>query len=212
MLFAKFRKDRPMIDVDAVIKLHREVITRWHAEPVDNPYEGFLGLVCRQCSFNYLLWHEEDIARSPEVSDAEIARVKRSIDRYNQQRNDAIEQLDDWITAQLEELGVSAAGGAKLNSETAGSVIDRLAILALRTYHLEEQTRRTDASSAHIESVQRKLAIAFAQHDDLAQSLRELADDIFAGRKRHKTYRQMKMYNDPTLNPYLYKAGALRST
>jgi len=197
-----------MIDVDAVTTLHREMILRWHAQEVDNPQEGFLGLVCRQCGFNFLLWHEEDIARSRDVSDVEIARVKRSIDRYNQQRNDAIEQLDDWITAQLEEQAIVAPADAPLNTETAGSVIDRLSILALRIYHLQEQTCRTDATPEHIESVHRKLAIALAQHDDLSQSLRELTADIFAGRKRHKTYRQMKMYNDPSLNPYLYKAKA----
>jgi hypothetical protein len=195
-----------MIDIDAVTRLQREMIARWHAQEVDNPYEGFLELVCRQCGFNFLLWHEEDIARSPDVSDSEIARVKRSIDRLNQQRNDAIEKLDDWITNFLHESRITSPSDAPLNTETAGSAIDRLAILALRIYHLEEQTRRTDASSDHIASVERKLAIALAQHDDLSQSLRELVDDIFAGRKRHKTYRQMKMYNDPALNPYLYKA------
>ena len=195
-----------MIDVEAVVALQREAVVRWHSEPVDNPYDGFLGLVCQQCGFNYLLWHEEDIARSPSVSDAEIARVKRSIDRYNQQRNDAIEKLDDWITARLEELKVVAFPQARLNSETAGSVIDRLAILALRIYHLEEQARRTEAAPEHVASVERKLAIALAQHNDLAQCLRELLDDLTSGRKRHRTYRQLKMYNDPTLNPYLYQA------
>jgi hypothetical protein len=200
-----------MIDVAAVVALHRDMIVRWHSGEVDNPYHGFLGLVCRQCSFNYLLWHEEDIARSPDVSETEIARVKRSIDRYNQQRNDAIEQLDDWMTARLEEMNVVPQPGARLNSETAGSVIDRLSILALRIYHLQEQAERTDASPQHIESVQRKLAIALAQQEDLSQCLTELLDDICAGRKRHKTYRQMKMYNDPSLNPYLYRAKNLAS-
>jgi hypothetical protein len=201
-----------MIDVAAVVALHRDMVVRWHSHGVDNPYDGFLGLVCRQCSFNYLLWHEEDIARSPDVSDAEIARVKRNIDRYNQQRNDAIEQLDDWITAQLAELQIVPQPGARQASETAGSVIDRLSILALRIYHLQEQAERVDASPQHIESVQRKLAIALAQHDDLSQSLAELLEDIFSGRKRHKTYRQMKMYNDPSLNPYLYRAKSLAAT
>lgn len=197
-----------MIDVEAVVALQREAVVRWHSEPVDNPHDGFLGLVCQQCSFNFLLWHEEDIARSPTVSDAEIARVKRSIDRYNQQRNDAIEKLDDWISTRLGELKVVAFPQALLNSETAGSVIDRLAILTLRIYHLEEQLRRTDATPEHIDSVERKLAIALAQHNDLGQCLRELLEDISSGRKRHRTYRQLKMYNDPTLNPYLYEAQA----
>jgi hypothetical protein len=197
-----------MIDAAVVVALQRDMVVRWHAQDVDNPYEGFLGLVCRQCSFNYLLWHEEDIARSPDVSDGEIARVKRSIDRYNQQRNDAIEQLDDWITAKLTELGVVSLPSVGLNSETAGSVIDRLSILALRIYHLHEQTQRADATAEHLQSVERKLAVALSQLDDLSQCLQELIDDIFAGRKRHKTYRQMKMYNDPTLNPYLYQGKA----
>jgi hypothetical protein len=195
-----------MIDVAGIVTLHRDMVVRWHSQEVDNPYDGFLGLVCRQCSFNYLLWHEEDIARSQDVSDTEIARIKRSIDRYNQQRNDAIEQLDDWITAKLAELDVTPQPNARQASETAGSVIDRLSILALRIYHLREQAERSDVSPQHIESVQGKLAVALAQHDDLSQSLAELLADIFAGSKRHKTYRQMKMYNDPSLNPYLYRA------
>jgi hypothetical protein len=197
-----------MIDVHEVTALQRAMIVRWHQQPVDQPFEGFLGLVCQQCGFNFLLWHEEDIARSPDVSDAEIARVKRSIDRYNQQRNDAIEQLDDWLTARLQELRMKPAADARLNSETVGSVIDRLAILGLRIYHLEEQVARTDATPEHLESVRRKLAVAAVQHDDLSQSLHELLLDIVAGRKRHKTYRQMKMYNDPALNPYLYRRAA----
>lgn len=195
-----------MIDVSEIVQLHRDMVSRWHEQEIDNGYADFLGLVCRQFTFNFQLWHEEDIARSPDVSDSDIARVKRSIDRFNQQRNDAIEQLDDWITAKLAEQNIVAAVNAPLNTETAGSVIDRLSILALRIFHLREQTERTDASPEHIESVQRKLAIALMQHDDLSQSLRELLGEIFAGKKRHKTYRQMKMYNDPSLNPYLYHA------
>jgi hypothetical protein len=194
------------IDVEQINLLHRTQVVRWHSELIDQPYTDFLGLVCRQFSFNFQLWHEEDIARSPEVGDAEIARVKRNIDRFNQQRNDAIEQLDDWITTTLAAQQVTPSEGARLNTETAGSVIDRLSILALRIFHLEEQRDRPDATPEHRVSVTRKLAIALIQHDDLSQSLRDLLDDIFHGRKRHKTYRQMKMYNDPNLNPYLYKA------
>jgi len=195
-----------MLDIEAISKLHRETILRWHQQAIDQPYEGFLGLVCRQCGFNFLLWHEEDIARSPTVSDGEIAQVKRAIDRYNQQRNDAIEKLDDWITEDLIAKKVQSPAHAPLNTETLGSVIDRLSILALRIYHLEEQLQRSDASEEHLAGVRRKLAVAQLQQTDLTQAFRELASDIYAGRKRHKTYRQLKMYNDPTLNPYLYGA------
>jgi hypothetical protein len=196
------------ISLDTVTTLHRECIARWHQQEIDNPHEGFLKLVCEQLNYNYRLWHEEDKARSPSASDAEIAQVKRAIDRLNQQRNDFIEKLDDWITEELGRGNVQPPETAPQNTETLGSTIDRLAILALRIYHLGEQRERADASAEHRESVGRKLAIALAQHTDLSRSAKQLADDLFAGRKRHKTYRQLKMYNDPSLNPYLYKAAA----
>jgi hypothetical protein len=132
--------------------------------------------------------------------------VKRAIDGYNQQRNDWIEKLDDWITERLTELNVTPAVNAPQNTETLGSTIDRLSILALRIYHLQEQRDRADATAEHRESVSRKLAIALLQLEDLSRAAQQLADDLFSGRKRHKTYRALKMYNDPTLNPFLYQA------
>jgi Protein of unknown function (DUF4254) len=194
------------ISLAAITALHRDCIARWHEQPIDNPHEGFLKLVCEQLSYNFRLWHEEDKARSPSASDAEIASVKRAIDKLNQQRNDWIEKLDDWITEELSRRGVTAPETAPQNTETLGSAIDRLSILALRIFHLAEQRDRADASPEHREGVARKLAIALAQHTDLSRSTQHLADDLFAGRKRHKTYRQLKMYNDPSLNPYLYQA------
>lgn len=195
-----------MIDVKQITDLHRDMVVRWHQQEVDNPYEGFLKIVCRQFGYNFRLWHEEDVARSPDVGDAEIAQVKRNIDRLNQQRNDWIEKIDDHVSETLEADGVQPASTARLNTETPGSAMDRLSILALRIYHMEEQIRRDDATADHLAACERKLAVCFAQLDDLSNSLAELLDDIFAGRKRHKTYRQMKMYNDPSLNPYLYQA------
>ena len=200
-----------MISVPAINELHVSTVSRWHREPVDNPYGNpletqhcVLPVVCQQHQFNYLLWHEEDIARSPDVSDAEISRVKRAIDKYNQQRNDWIEKIDDWITAELQSRETRALDGARLNTETPGSAIDRLSIMALRIYHLEEQLDRKDIDQAHIDKVTHRLAVCRLQFADLSQSLGELIEDIYAGRKRHRTYRQMKMYNDPSLNPYLY--------
>lgn len=201
-----------MIDVAAINQLHVTTVERWHREPIDNPYgdpnhspQSVLPVACQQHQFNYLLWHEEDIARSPDVSDADIARVKRAIDKYNQQRNDWIERVDDWITTDLQNKNVSLASDARLNTETPGSAIDRLSIMALRIYHLEEQLDRTDIDQAHIDKVTHRLAVCRLQFADLSQSLRELITDIYAGTKRHRTYRQMKMYNDPSLNPYLYR-------
>jgi hypothetical protein len=194
-----------MISIDDVTGLHQTCVARWHEGPIDNPFEGFLALVCDQFAYNFRLWHEEDKARSPTASDTEIAAVKRAIDRLNQQRNDWIEKLDDWITDELSRRGVAAPADAPQNTETLGSAIDRLSILALRIYHLAEQLQRTDASEQHREVVGRKLSIALAQRQDLSQAAQQLADDLFAGRKRHKTYRQLKMYNDPSLNPYLYR-------
>ncbi len=195
-----------MINVRQITDLHRAMVVHWHRQEIENSYRGFLAVVCQQFSFNFRLWHEEDIARSRDVSAARIAEVKRNIDRLNQQRNDWIEKMDDYLTEELDRQGVEASFDAPQNTETAGSAIDRLSILALRIYHLEEQTERDDATPEHIDSVERKLAVCQIQHEDLSQSLQELLDDLFAGRKRHKTYRQFKMYNDPTLNPYLYQA------
>ena len=195
-----------MESIATITQHHRDLCVRWHAQPVDNPYDGLLGLVCQQFSFNFLLWHEEDIARSRDVTAERIAEVKRAIDGYNQKRNDWIEKIDDWLTEELARRGIAPQADARQNTETAGSSIDRLSILALRIYHLQEQRDRTDATPQHRENVTAKLAIALAQMDDLSRSTQELLDDIFSGRKRHKTYRQLKMYNDPAMNPYLYKA------
>ncbi|MCA9262511.1 MAG: DUF4254 domain-containing protein [Planctomycetales bacterium] len=198
------------IDVKRVLELHRETVDRWHREDIDDRYDGIYGTICRQHSYNFRLWHEEDIARSRDVSDAQIAQVKRNIDKLNQQRNDWIEQIDEWIVADLRACRIAPIINAPLNTETPGSAIDRLSILALRLYHLDEQLRRTDAGVEHLASVRSKLQIGLRQQADLSQSLGQLLQEIYAGRKRQQTYRQMKMYNDPQLNPYLYerrKAG-----
>ncbi len=195
-----------MIDVDEILKLHESTVAAWHVQPIANTYENWLNLVCQQHIYNYELWHQEDIARSPEVSDQRIAEVKRAIDRFNQQRNDGIERLDDAISEMLAASRIVPAVEAKQNTETPGSAIDRLSIMSLRLYHYLEQAERTEVDAAHRNRVQQRIALCRAQKTDLSQSLRELLDDIFSGRKRHKTYRQMKMYNDPNLNPYIYNA------
>ncbi len=196
-----------MIDVKAVTELHEQTVRQWHQYDIDNHYEGFLRAVCRQHQQNYRLWHQEDIARSADVSDAELAQVKRNIDKLNQQRNDMIEQLDDLWIDELAAGGVQPCAQRRLNTETPGSVIDRLSILSLRIYHMHEQADRDDADEAHRAKATAKLDVIYQQHNDLSISLNELLEDIFSGRKQLKVYRQFKMYNDPTMNPYLYKAA-----
>jgi hypothetical protein len=195
-----------VIDVQQIVQLHRETVIHWHSEPLENPYRGFLHAVCEQHRFNFQLWHEEDIARSPDIDDERIAAVKRAIDGFNQKRNDWIEKLDDFLLTELHCLNIKPQGGARLNTETPGSTIDRLSILSLRLYHMQEQADRTDAPMEQIGKARDRMTILREQHRDLTSSLAELLGDIFAGRKRLKVYRQFKMYNDPTMNPYLYNA------
>ena len=148
-----------MIDVAQITALHRNMVELWHAQEIFNPCRDLLYLVCEQHKFNYLLWHEEDIARSPEVGDSRIAAVKRAIDRFNQQRNDATERIDDHLRQEVQHSGVVIRHDARWNTETPGSAIDRLSILALRIYHMEEQVRRADAGVEHVERSRQRLSI-----------------------------------------------------
>jgi hypothetical protein len=192
------------IDVAAICELHRRTVASWHVQDINNPYEGFLRVVCLQHEQNYRLWHQEDIARSPDVSNADLATVKRMIDKLNQQRNDLIERLDDCLIEELAAQSVMPQPNARQASETPGSIIDRLSILSLRLFHMREQSLRRDAGEGHVAKALARIEILNEQHCDLSNSLKQLLEDIFAGRNRLKVYRQFKMYNDPTMNPYLY--------
>jgi len=152
--------------------------------------------------YNALLWNEEDKARRTDVDTAEIAASKYLIDQYNQKRNDAVELIDEAILSELNAVAPSAS--ARLNSETAGAMIDRLSILSLKIFHMREQTFRMDASEQHIATCKAKLQRLKNQRQDLAACLGQLLADAADGRAYFKVYRQFKMYNDPTLNPYLY--------
>ena len=163
--------------------------------------------------FNSRLWAEEDLARRTQVSDSEIAANKRAIDRFNQARNDATERVDELLLVALGLVDPASArtdapvarvpAGARLNSETAGSMIDRVSIMALKIHAMRQQTERTDADAAHIEASKVKLERLLQQRADLAACLDALLADAQAGRAYFKVYRQFKMYNDPRFNPVL---------
>jgi hypothetical protein len=148
-------------------------------------------------------WHLEDIVRDPKVTNEQIAQIKRRIDKSNQDRTDKVEMLDDWIVDYFKDVKVEK--NARLNTESAAWVLDRISILALKIFHMNEQVMRTDVDQEHKDKCRMKLEILLDQKKDLSQSFDELMQDIAEGKKRIKVYRQMKMYNDEKLNPILYK-------
>jgi hypothetical protein len=198
----------PADTAGAVDDLLAHLVCRWHEVEPAHDEQGLRGRICDMHRFNFLLWHEEDVARSPDVTDARIAEVKRAIDRYNQARNDGIEKVDDWLVADLAARGVTAPAHAPGATETPGAAFDRLSILELRRYHMREQADRVDASAEHRQKTAGRLALLDVQRDHLVEAIDRLLADIYAGQRPLRVYRQMKMYNDPTLNPYLYKAGS----
>lgn len=158
--------------------------------------------------YNTLLWHEEDRARRHDVGPEAIAQSKRLIDRHNQRRNDAVEALDDAILALYGD--IEPRESARLSSETPGSMIDRLSILALKVFHMNVQARRVSAGELHTTTCASKLARLRLQREDLARCLDQLLSEAARGDAYFKLYRQFKMYNDPDLNPYLYGAAGGR--
>ena len=154
--------------------------------------------------YNCLLWAEEDLARRLNVGDTEIAANKRAIDGFNQKRNDAVEKIDEVILSAL--AGVTPMASARLSSETAGAMIDRMSILSLKIRAMREQTHRSDVDAEHIETCRGKLAKLIEQRADLGNCLDRLLAEAAAGTMFYKIYRQFKMYNDPKLNPQLYNA------
>lgn len=172
--------------------------------PVENPYpaESLDHLLYLKNWIDTVQWHLEDIIRNPEIDPAEALAIKRRIDRSNQERTDMVEYIDSWLLEKYKDTAV--APDARLNTETPAWAIDRLSILALKIYHMKQETLRTDVGDAHRAACRAKLEVLETQQADLSQAIEELLEDIEAGRKYMKTYKQMKMYNDPALNPVLY--------
>lgn len=181
-------------------------LSYWHTDPA--AYDGLgdaINPIALELAFrNYLLWHEEDKARRTDVDDSAIAAVKRAIDKLNQQRNDLIEKLDEAILAALPPV-VPGQTTERINSETPGSIVDRISIMSLKIYHMDEDSRRGDIDDDHRQRSLHRLAVLKLQRHDLYVALGQLMSDYVAGNKRMKLYKQFKMYNDPTLNPEVYR-------
>jgi len=191
-----------MLSVLQITQLHDHATLRWHQpEPsLDYPSDPFAEIALAHHRANFDLWHEEDKAREPEVSDARIAVVKHNIDALNQSRNDLVEAMDRTL---LEAAGTQNPA-APLHSESPGLILDRLSILALKIYHTAEEAHRASASEAHRQKNLSRLALIEEQRSDLAACLDQLWTEVLQGKRRFKLYRQMKMYNDPDLNPMVY--------
>jgi hypothetical protein len=173
--------------------------------PIQNPYaEGTIeATLYHKCWIDTVQWHFEDIIRNPDIDPKEALVLKRRIDKSNQDRTDMVEDIDSYFRELYKD--ITPMPDATINTESPAWAIDRLSILALKIWHMKEQTERTDASEDHIATCRGKLAVLIEQQKDLSTAIDQLLDDIKAGRKYMKVYRQMKMYNDPNTNPVLYK-------
>ncbi len=171
---------------------------------IKNPYDrdSIENRIYLKCWIDTVQWHFEDIIRNPHIDPVEALALKRRIDRSNQDRTDLVEQIDSYFRQKYSEVNVLP--DARINTESPAWAIDRLSILALKIYHMKEQTIRTDASEKHLNKCKDKLNVLLEQQKDLSTAIDQLLEDIEAGRKYMKVYRQMKMYNDPSTNPVLY--------
>lgn len=173
-------------------------------QPISNPYESgsIEHYLYIKNWIDTVQWHLEDIIRDPHIDPIEALQLKRRIDKSNQERTDLVEMIDSYFLTKYSE--VRANDDATINTESPAWAIDRLSILALKIYHMQEQVNRNDADAQHIATCQNKLNVLFEQQKDLSKAIDQLIDDIEAGRKYMKVYKQMKMYNDPSTNPILY--------
>ena len=196
--------------------IFEESINNYHLidnvdNPINNPYpkEKVEHLLYLKNWIDTVQWHLEDIIRNPAIDPLEALAIKRRIDSSNQERTDVVEYIDSYFLEKYKT--VNPLNGASINTESPAWAIDRLSILALKIYHMQAEANRTDASADHIAACQQKLSILLEQRKDLSQAIDELLTDIEQGKKYMKVYKQMKMYNDPSLNPVLYQQQTSRA-
>ncbi len=190
-------------------QLFDKLIAKYHIidavdQPFENPFEAdtFEHLLYRKCWIDTVQWHYEDIIRLPDINPVEALVLKRKIDASNQDRTDMVEYIDSYFLNKFKEVKVKK--GAKINSETPAWAIDRLSILALKIYHMNEEATRESASEEHRNKCQVKLNVLLEQRVDLSTAIDDLLNDFATGEKFVKVYKQMKMYNDEDTNPMLY--------
>jgi len=191
------------VNVTEIANLHRDCILRWKTSGLTLNYRHFLAIVEENHAFNYQLWHAEDRARRDDKGYEFVYLAKREIDYFNQQRNNRMEAMDEWLYNALQP---ESAIDCPVHSETPGMMVDRLSILALKAYHMGLQVKRDEVDETHRQNCQRKWQTIIAQQNQLLVCLQQLMDAIKAGTRTFRVYHQFKMYNDPTLNPHLYQA------
>lgn len=195
--------------VDTCNKIFNDTVARYHVTddvdaPLHNPYaQGTIEHdLCAKAWIDAVQWHLEDIIRDPDIDPVAALALKRRIDKSNQDRTDLVEKIDTYLRTRYAD--VEPLPQATINTESPAWAIDRLSILALKIYHMQEQATRPDATPDHRARCKAKLDVLLEQRADLSTAITQLLNDIAAGRKYMKVYRQMKMYNDPATNPVLY--------
>lgn len=199
-----------MLNVDQIVEEQAKTIADWHngINPAEkNPPFTFIQ---ENNHWNYQLWHEEDIARKPDIDPLRMVAAKRNIDYYNQQRNNAMEKIDEWVANFLKNN--TGPLNEKMHSETPGMMIDRLSIMALKKYHMCEESVRGSATEKHRQKCRDMVLLLDIQIADLSKCLKDVLARLEKGELQFRIYRQVKMYNDPALNPELYNSvSVLRS-
>ncbi len=198
-----------MLSANDCYKIFQKSIDDYHKKdnvdtPIANPFSigSFDALLYHKNWIDTVQWHLEDIIRLPDINPTEAVQIKRRIDKSNQDRTDMVEKTDDYFLTQFKT--VVPKPNTRINSETPAWLLDRMSILMLKIYHMEEQTTRKDADAEHFMKCKIKLDILLEQKTDMQLAFDELIEDISNGSRRFKVYRQMKMYNDASLNPVLY--------
>jgi Protein of unknown function (DUF4254) len=198
-----------LVDAQIIIAVQDSSTKKWHEEIVPDlmaaTASDLLPEVVRlQHLANFELWHLEDEARSPYAMEREVAMVKKRIDRVNQQRNDLMERCDALLLQALRSHGLPSPV-APLHSESPGLMLDRMSILALKIFHTREEIQRPDASPGHVRRNRERMELLLEQRSDLAECVDRLWEQVIHGQRRFKIYHQLKMYNDPALNPAVYR-------